>query len=138
MLGDRPLPSCLAGGDLDGYIFNTLFELRSLSDCSDTFDICLYAEMKPKKFPLPAAYPGVRPETLPYGQQSDIDDIIDFVVEYIHSDVLGLLSTNHSVIAGSSSLPSVFGTPCNGFALQISPRSHKRHSLPRLALTVFV
>ena len=74
-----------------------------MSPFSDTFDLCLYAEMKPKRSPTPAKYPAVKPETLPNGQQSDIHDVIDFVVEYIHSDVLGLLSTNHSIIAGLSS-----------------------------------
>ncbi|KAI0318922.1 RdRP-domain-containing protein [Amylostereum chailletii] len=84
--GERSLASCLGGGDLDG----------------DTFDI--YIEnpgLLPTEQVPPAEYPSVKARELPDGRQATVDDICDFIVEYINSDVLGLLADRHLTIAGT-------------------------------------
>ncbi|KAH9843166.1 RdRP-domain-containing protein [Rhodofomes roseus] len=82
--GERSLASCLGGGDLDG----------------DTYSVIHYGPLLPTEHADPASYESVPPNLL--NRPSTIDDICDFVVEYLNSDVLGLLSDNHLVIADQS------------------------------------
>ncbi|KAI6013233.1 RNA dependent RNA polymerase-domain-containing protein [Pisolithus marmoratus] len=75
--GTRSLPNSLAGGDLDG----------------DTYAVVQYGpllDLRPQK---PGAYPPVTPFTL--GRPSTVNDVCDFIVEYIHSDVV--ISRNQAV-----------------------------------------
>lgn len=51
------------------------------------------------------SYPPV--DVLDLGRECTIDDVCDFVVEYIKSDILGLLSDRHLTIAGTGSLPNL-------------------------------
>lgn len=44
---------------------------------------------------------------LDLGRKCTIEDVCDFVVEYIESDILGLLADRHLTIAGMSS-PRIF------------------------------
>ena len=44
---------------------------------------------------------------LDLGRKCEIEDVCDFVVKYIDSDILGLLSDRHLTIAGASH-PSKF------------------------------
>ncbi|KAL4268526.1 RNA-dependent RNA polymerase [Pleurotus pulmonarius] len=82
--GRRPLPSSLGGGDLDG----------------DTYFVIQYPQLlAPKRFD-PASYQAIEPKTLE--RDCSIDDVCDFVVEYINSDVLGLISDRHLIIADQS------------------------------------
>jgi RNA-dependent RNA polymerase len=76
-LGDRPLPSFLGGGDLDGDVYN----LIPLSDLP---------EFTPKQFYQPAEYKAVEKKML--NRPSTMADVADFVMEYINSDVRNSLS----------------------------------------------
>jgi hypothetical protein len=39
-----------------------------------------------------------------------IDDVCDFVVQYIESDILGLLADRHLTIAGTEIFPKILST----------------------------
>ena len=89
--GDRSLASCLAGGDLDGYVicvFRTLVWFINFS--RDTYDI-YYAN--------PALLPTIQADPAPMSESNvrrleegepdaTVDDICEFIVEYINSDVM--------------------------------------------------
>lgn len=82
--GKRALASCLSGGDVDGDQF-VVIQCESL----------LAATHHPaSKY----AAAGVR--TL--DRECSVNDVCDFIVEYIQSDVLGLLSIRHLIIADQS------------------------------------
>ncbi|KAJ7074173.1 RNA dependent RNA polymerase-domain-containing protein [Mycena amicta] len=72
----RSLASCLGGGDLD---------------------VIPYSQLLPSRHEDPASYPDG--ETFKLDRDSTVDDICDFIVEYINSDVLGLLSDRLLIIA---------------------------------------
>ncbi|KAI0775229.1 RdRP-domain-containing protein [Trametes elegans] len=75
--GDRSLASCLAGGDVDG----------------DEFLVIKDQTLLPTSCTEPASYEGVEPRRL--DRPSTIDDICDFFVEYMQSDVVGLVADQH-------------------------------------------
>ncbi|KAI0672875.1 RdRP-domain-containing protein [Trametes maxima] len=83
-VGTRSLASMLGGGDLDG----------------DLYSIIKYDPLLPTLHQDPMEYKGVGTRRLPDGRESTVNDICDFIVEYINSDVLGLLSDRHLMIAG--------------------------------------
>ncbi|KAG2020116.1 calcium ion transporter [Coprinopsis cinerea AmutBmut pab1-1] len=83
-VGDRSLASCLGGGDVDGDMFSVITCDALLP--SETFE--------------PSAYESAGTKTL--DRDSTVEDICDFVVEYINSDVLGLLSDRLLIIADQS------------------------------------
>lgn len=70
--GDRPLPSCLGGGDLDGDTYN-LLPLKDLP------------EFKPSITRPPALYNPAPKKILE--RPSTMDDVAEFFMEYITSDV---------------------------------------------------
>ncbi|KAG5644736.1 hypothetical protein DXG03_007865 [Asterophora parasitica] len=72
VLGSRPLPSCLGGGDLDGDVYN-LIPLNSRSEFNilQTYQPAKY-EAAPKKL---------------VDHDSTMTDVAEFVMEYINSDV---------------------------------------------------
>lgn len=72
--GDRPLPSCLGGGDLDGDLYN----LISLNDPE-------LAGFKPSKTETPATYPPAERKLL--RRPSELKDVAQFVMDYLLSDV---------------------------------------------------
>ncbi|KAL1728439.1 RNA dependent RNA polymerase-domain-containing protein [Schizophyllum commune] len=83
-VGDRSLCSMLSGGDLDGDLYDIIM-------CEDL----LYSQQeKPLDFD-----PG---ETFQLNRPATVDDICNFIVEYINSDVVGLLSDRLLVIADQS------------------------------------
>ncbi|KAH9066241.1 RNA dependent RNA polymerase-domain-containing protein [Lactarius vividus] len=89
------LASCLAGGDLDGSW------VHSQIDASDTFDI-YYAnpDLLPSFIAPPAEYPSGEVWTLNERRgDATVEDICDFIVEFISSDVMGLLADRHIIIA---------------------------------------
>ncbi|KAI0253578.1 RdRP-domain-containing protein [Lactifluus subvellereus] len=96
-VGDRSLASCLAGGDLDG----------------DTYDIYYKNPgLLPTIQAKPAKYPPGEVWTLEEGRgDATVEDICDFIVEYINSDVMGLLADRHIVIADQSK-EGVFDERC--------------------------
>lgn len=80
-LGARSVASALGGGDLDG----------------DLFHVSEYQDLHVQNPFRPAEYlPG---EKRQLDRDSTISDVADFVVEFINSDVLGLVSTTHLIIA---------------------------------------
>ncbi|KAI0094073.1 RdRP-domain-containing protein [Irpex rosettiformis] len=83
-VGKRSLASMLGGGDLDG----------------DMYSIIIDGSLLPTEYVKPANYEGMGTRTL--DREATIDDICDFVVEYINSDVLGLLADRHLIIADQS------------------------------------
>ncbi|KAI0647398.1 RdRP-domain-containing protein [Trametes meyenii] len=85
-VGTRSLASMLGGGDLDG----------------DLYSIIKYNPLLPTLHQDPMEYKGVGTRRLPDGRESTVNDICDFIVEYINSDVLGLLSDRHLMIADQS------------------------------------
>ncbi|KAH7104770.1 RdRP-domain-containing protein [Auriculariales sp. MPI-PUGE-AT-0066] len=82
--GSRSIGSMLGGGDYDG----------------DLYNICPLLELHPPRTCEPATYPPAERHILP--QPATIDDIADFVVEFINSDLLGVIATNHLLIADST------------------------------------
>ena len=73
-IGSRPLPSCLGGGDLDGDLYN----LIPLNECP---------EFRPARLSEAASYDPAPKKVLE--RASTMDDVADFVVDYIYSDVSG-------------------------------------------------
>ncbi|CAA7266596.1 unnamed protein product [Cyclocybe aegerita] len=87
VLGDRPVPSCLGGGDLDGDVYN-LIPLEELP------------EFTPENLYSPASYDPAPKKLLDH--PSTMEDVADFVIDYINSDVLGLVAINWLIIADQS------------------------------------
>ncbi|KAI0253582.1 RNA dependent RNA polymerase-domain-containing protein [Lactifluus subvellereus] len=118
-LGDRSLASCLAGGDLDGDTYDVYYENPAL--------------LPPLKA-RPAEYPPGEVWTLAKGRRdATVDDICDFIVEYINSDVMGLLADRHIIIADQSK-DGVFDERCMKLAELCSkavdyPKNGKRVEL---------
>ncbi|KAF8912826.1 RNA-directed RNA polymerase 2 [Gymnopilus junonius] len=87
--GDRPVPSCLGGGDLDGDVYN-LIPLNELP------------EFSPEKIADPASYEAVPRKEVKH--PSTMADVAEFVMEYINSDVLGLVAINWLITADSQGI----------------------------------
>ncbi|KAL4067761.1 RNA dependent RNA polymerase-domain-containing protein [Scleroderma citrinum] len=83
--GTQSLPNSLGGGDLDG----------------DTYEVIQHGPLLVPEHHNPASYPPSKPFKL--DTPSTIDDVCDFIVEYINSDVVGLVSDKHITIADQSS-----------------------------------
>lgn len=81
--GDRDLPSQLSGGDLDGDIYNVIWDA--------TLDV-----NKLTTFP-PADYPRVEPLVL--DRQVTKDDMANFFVDFMKTDHLGVIATRHMILA---------------------------------------
>ncbi|TFK84610.1 RdRP-domain-containing protein [Polyporus arcularius HHB13444] len=92
-VGKRSLASMLAGGDVDG----------------DEFLIIKEPTLLPTEFYDPANYEDVKAVEL--DRDSNIDDICDFFVEYMQSDVMGLVADQHLLIADQSR-DGVFDRDC--------------------------
>ncbi|KAF9785643.1 hypothetical protein IL306_005015 [Fusarium sp. DS 682] len=79
--GKRDLPSMLSGGDLDGDLYNIIWD----------------AEATPEKYFSPADYPRVTPK--PLDRPVRPTDIADFFVNFMRTDILGMIATRHVVLA---------------------------------------
>lgn len=81
MKGDRPLPSMLGGGDLDGDLYSVIQDPRLcpkfLSDAAD------YSPVKPVDIGRPVCK----------------EDITKFFVGYIIADKVGMLATKHLIVS---------------------------------------
>ncbi|KAH8102595.1 RNA dependent RNA polymerase-domain-containing protein [Cristinia sonorae] len=84
--GERPLASCLGGGDLDG----------------DLFGCTTVASMLPPRTYEPAPYTAAGRKEL--DRPSTMQDVAEFVTEYIYSDSLGIIAKNWLIIADQSDL----------------------------------
>ncbi|KAG1741976.1 RNA dependent RNA polymerase-domain-containing protein [Suillus lakei] len=83
--GATCLANSLGGGDLDGDLYEIIQHPPLI--LPDHYD--------------PASYPSGKPFTIE--RPSTIDDVCNFVVEYINSDVVGLVSDKHITIADQAS-----------------------------------
>ena len=79
--GDRDLPSQLSGGDLDGDLYNIIY------------DNALY----PKQLVRPADYSALNP--IDIGRPVERSDITDFFVNFMENDNLGLIAILHQILA---------------------------------------
>ncbi|KAI9449719.1 RdRP-domain-containing protein [Lactarius psammicola] len=96
-VGDRSLASCLAGGDLDG-------------DTYDIYNSNLALLPNFQADPAPPFEPNVW--KIKEGEpDATVDDICKFIVEYINSDVMGMLANRHITIADQSK-DGVFDDRC--------------------------
>ncbi|KAG7099381.1 hypothetical protein E1B28_001236 [Marasmius oreades] len=94
--GERPLPSYLGGGDLDG----DLYSLIPLNDLP---------EFIPGKLYQPAQYKPAERKML--DRPSTMTDVAEFVMEFINSDVIGLIAINWLIIADQSQ-KGIFDPDC--------------------------
>ncbi|KAF3407834.1 putative RNA-dependent RNA polymerase 2 [Talaromyces pinophilus] len=85
-LGQRDLPSQLSGGDLDGDMYNIIWDEEAIPQT--TFG--------------PADYPNVQP--IDIGRPVGKDDIADFFVDFMKTDCLGVIATRHMIIADQEML----------------------------------
>lgn len=79
--GARDLPSQLSGGDLDGDIYNVLWDTEAM----------------PMKVFKPADYPRVPP--LDLGREVTKDDMSNFFIDFIRQDNLGVIAVRHMILA---------------------------------------
>ncbi|KAH9996136.1 RNA dependent RNA polymerase-domain-containing protein [Russula compacta] len=84
-VGQRSLASCLAGGDLDGDTYDVYYANPALIPTSDT-ETANYES----------------PSTMELDHDIRIEDICDFIVEYINNDIFSLLVDRHIVTADQS------------------------------------
>ncbi|KAH8120135.1 RdRP-domain-containing protein [Phellopilus nigrolimitatus] len=82
--GSRSLPSCLGGGDLDG----------------DVYNITTYKPLFPRQTCEAASYSTAKRKEL--DRPSTMNDVIDFIVEYINADNVGIIATTWLIIADQS------------------------------------
>ena len=82
--GQRDLPSMLSGGDLDGDLYNIIY------------DHALY----PKRLAEPADYPTVTP--IDIGKPVDKSDMTEHFIKFMENDNLGLIATLHQILADRS------------------------------------
>lgn len=82
--GSRSLPSMLAGGDLDG----------------DEYLLITDERLHPPKQEPPLAYGA--PQLVTLDRDATIDDVADFVVNYVNNDILGLIATQQLIMADKS------------------------------------
>jgi hypothetical protein len=81
--GQRDLPSCLSGGDLDGDTYNIIWDPDAVSGCQRLFQ--------------PADYPRVEP--LSIGREVEREDITDFFIQFMATNKLGLIAVRHMILA---------------------------------------
>ena len=79
--GERDLPSKLSGGDLDGDLFHIIWDER----------------LKPAYTVDPADYAPTPARDL--GRSVEVSDIVDFFIEFMNMDRLGVISNKHKVRA---------------------------------------
>ncbi|KAJ7785996.1 RNA-directed RNA polymerase 2 [Mycena metata] len=85
--GERPLPSCCGGGDLDGDVYNII----PLNMCPG---------FRPRVTHPPGDYSPAQKKLVPH--LSTMVDVAEFVIEFINSDALGVVATNWLLIADQS------------------------------------
>ncbi|POV95480.1 hypothetical protein PSHT_15646 [Puccinia striiformis] len=88
VLGKRSLPSCLGGGDLDGDLYTLITDPRMIP----------YT----KHISSPGSYPAVTMKYL--SEPCTIEDGVDFFLDYISSDLVGMIAIRHLQIADREAL----------------------------------
>ena len=79
--GERDLPSQLSGGDLDGDLYNVIYD--------DT--------LFPTRISEAAAYPPVKP--IDIGREVERSDMADFFINFMENDSLARIATLHQTLA---------------------------------------
>lgn len=79
--GERDLPSQLSGGDLDGDLYSVIWDTGAM----------------PKRMFSPADYPRVTPR--PLNRSVNRDDMADFFINFMKTDVLGVIANRHQILA---------------------------------------
>ncbi|KAF1929053.1 RdRP-domain-containing protein [Didymella exigua CBS 183.55] len=79
--GERDLPSQLSGGDLDGDLFHIIWDERLIPPITKT----------------PADYAPTPARDL--GRPVEVNDIVDFFIEFMNMDRLGVISNKHKIRA---------------------------------------
>lgn len=79
--GARDLPSQLSGGDLDGDLYNVIYDRR----------------LRPRQTYVAAQYPRLSPKELP--RPVTANDMSDFFVTFMETDQLGMLCNVHMQLA---------------------------------------
>ncbi|KAG8697843.1 hypothetical protein FRC09_007614, partial [Ceratobasidium sp. 395] len=88
--GQRSLASCLGGGDLDG-------------DLYDLINLTTWPELAPRHLAEPAEYPPAEKRKIE-GRSCNMDDVKDFICDFITSDMVGIISVRHLKLADYRSL----------------------------------
>lgn len=94
--GKRDLPSQLSGGDLDGDIFNVIWDQYAVSNCQRVFS--------------PADYPLAKPREL--NRQVQREDMTEFFVEFMKTNNLGVIATRHMILADQRHAGTVDAGEC--------------------------
>ncbi|KAF9526964.1 RNA dependent RNA polymerase-domain-containing protein [Crepidotus variabilis] len=113
--GKRPLASCLSGGDLGG----------------DEFSVIMDETLFPQTDVRPADYLPTAPWTLEGSETVKPKHITKFIVQYIESDVLGLLSDKLLLVADQSP-DGVFDKKC----IQLAEWCSKAINYPKQGIPV--
>ncbi|KAJ7608735.1 RdRP-domain-containing protein [Roridomyces roridus] len=100
--GSRSLPSMLGGGDLDGDIYNVITNAALYPPKGYTASPGAYAAIEAKRTPSPCT----------------VSDVVDFVIDYIKSDLLGIISVLHLRIGDLN------GYDCNECLILAEKASH--------------
>jgi len=79
--GHRDLPSMLSGGDLDGDLYNIIYDASLIPENADT----------------PASYLPAQPMDI--GRVVTVDDMTGFFIDFMQNDQLGRIATLHQVLA---------------------------------------
>lgn len=79
--GERDLPSQLSGGDLDGDLYNVIYDQT----------------LFPSRMVEPAAYPPVQPVDI--GREVERSDMAEFFIRFMQNDALGRIATLHMTLA---------------------------------------
>ncbi|KAL8393795.1 hypothetical protein RB595_003517 [Gaeumannomyces hyphopodioides] len=83
--GSRDLPSMLSGGDLDGDIYNIIWDKEAL----------------PERMFMPADYSSAPPQDI--GRPVEREDIVQHFVDFMKNDNLGAIATRHMILADQMS-----------------------------------
>jgi hypothetical protein len=89
--GERDLPSCLSGGDLDGDIYGIIWDQEAVRGCERLFQ--------------PADYP--RAQQLDIGRTVKREDMYNFFIEFMATDQLGVIATKHMILADQKDMGTV-------------------------------
>jgi hypothetical protein len=89
--GERDLPSCLSGGDLDGDIYGVIWDQEAVQGCTHVFQ--------------PADYP--RAEQMDIGRIVQREDMSNFFIQFMATDQLGVIAVKHMIVADQKDLGTV-------------------------------
>ncbi|KDQ54925.1 hypothetical protein JAAARDRAFT_693519 [Jaapia argillacea MUCL 33604] len=109
--GFRSMPSMLAGGDLDGDIFNLILDPKLHSHYNAT----------------PASYEGLPDKVVP--SPCTVDDVARFFVDYVKSDLLGYISILHRRCAD-------VGSPSDDICVQLAEHASHAVDYPKTGAAV--